>query len=657
MNLQLSLFAPPPAAALHRGPAAPRTDYHDPFLAAHVDVLAAAGSRPITFDAVTWDHAGRGAVGMDVESFPNFFVVCFKRFSDGRKLAFERSERGDFEVADVLAILASNTIIMFNGPSYDLPMLGLALAGASPAQLKAASDKIIFKEVKPWQIEKEIGVRPPRCNYIDLMEPNPSVRQGLKMLHGRLHGRFMVDLPFPPETRLTPEQMNVVTLYCFNDIDATEGLYKALREPLELRAALGKTYGLDLRSKSDSQIGEAIVKRRVESTIGQKIERDVKAAPVFSYEVPTFIAFQDPALVDLVGRLRTAVFSVDAAGTITPPDFLKNLQVPLGKMKYAMGIGGLHSTEAHRALTSDDKSFLLDVDVASQYPSIIMKLGLYPPALGPAFLKIYGEIIKERLAAKDAGDKVRADGGRIMLNGVYGKLGSPYSSLYAPNLIIAITLTGQLAILMLIERAEASGIPVVSANTDGVVFRCPRRLELTLAGVIRGWEAETGFKVDRTPYRALYNASVNTYVAIKEDGKVKRKGYLADPWTEGDLRGQMSKNPQMTVCSEAVVRYLKDGVPLNDTILGAKDPRAFVTVIKVATGAKWRGHPLGRAVRYYWSTDGDPILYAESGRRVAKTEGARPLGELTNELPPDLDHLRYFNEAARLAADLAIPGF
>ena len=45
---------------------------------------------------------------------------------------------------------------------------------------------------------------------------------------------------------------------------------------------------------------------------------------------------------------------------------------------------------------------------------------------------------------------------------------------YEPNLMISVTLTGQLTLLMLIERAERSGIPVVNDKTDGVLIRHPR---------------------------------------------------------------------------------------------------------------------------------------------------------------------------------------
>jgi hypothetical protein len=160
--------------------------------------------------------------------------------------------------------------------------------------------------------------------------------------------------------------------------------------------------------------------------------------------------------------------------------------------------------------------------------------------------------------------------------------------------------------------------------------------------------------LERTRYSALYNRDVNTYLAVKEEGGTKRKGWIANPWADGDLRGMLQKNPQMTVLSDAVVAHLTNGVPLETTIDAANDPRAFVTVIQAKGGASWRGTRLGRVVRYYWSTDGEPIVYTNSDRRVAKTEGARPMMELTDRLPADVDRARYVAEAETLLTDLGV---
>lgn len=250
--------------------------------------------------------------------------------------------------------------------------------------------------------------------------------------------------------------------------------------------------------------------------------------------------------------------------------------------------------------------------------------------------------------------KVKAEGLKISSNGVYGKLGSQYSFLFAPNIMLATTLTGQLSLLMLIERFERAGIPCASGNTDGVVARCPRALLGELDKIVKEWETDTGFSVERTEYKAIYNSSVNSYFAVKANGKMKRKGPASNPWAEKDVRGLLSKNPQMTVVGDAVAEYILHGTPFEETIRKCTDPRQFLTVIKADAGAKWRDHVIGDVVRYYWSTDGDHVLYKESGRKVAKTAGARPLVELTDKLPEDIDYDRYVEEAVKLAVDMAV---
>lgn len=608
----------------------------------------------------------------DIEVAKNFFLVAFKRISDGKTLTMELSDRSTLDRRRLAKIMRQNLIITFNGMTYDVPMIYLAISGATNEELKLASDRIIKGGLKWWDVGRELDIQVPNINHIDLMEPNPSVRKGLKTLHGRLHGKVMWDLPYHPDAELTHEQMDTATKYCCNDLDATIGLYHALKEPIELRIALGKKYGMDLRSKSDAQVGEAIIKHRVKQATGNKrLERiDTKPGMTFRYDIPSFITFQTPQLQAILEILRKTNFVVGNNFKVQLPRELTGLKIKLGGGVYRMGLGGLHSCEKNRAVHSDDDHVLVDADVASQYPAIILKLGKYPKSIGPVYLEVGADLKRERIAAKRAGNKVEAEGGKIALNGgFYGKTGSPYSVLSAPDLMIATTLTGQLSLLMLIERGELAGIPVVSGNTDGVLFHCRRDMVTfnekgevnggTLGDIIKKWESDTGFEAETVKYKSIYNSSVNSYIAIKEDGKAKRKGPAANPWKENDLRAMLSKNPQTTICGDAVLAYITDGTPLERTIQECTDVRQFVTIIKVEGGATWRGDYLGRVARYMWSTDGDPILYAkpnENGtyEKVSKTAGSRPLMELPDELPDDIDYAHYIEEARELARDLAV---
>lgn len=679
----------------------------------------------------------------DIETYRDLFYVGFKRLSDGVRLGFEISRRkNDFAPQRVRQIMRKNLLIGYNCAGYDLPMIALALElvekdvpvvdvetqkvvmrRLTPAEvcnrLKQANDRIIVGKLRPWEVEKALDVRIPRdWDYIDLKEPQPngeqtkpgesggSVFTSLKTLNARLHGKRLQDLPYEPDARLTDDQIAEVVDYCLtSDLDATENLFVALKEPLELRQALGKEYGQDFRSKSDSQIGEAIVRSRVESLTKSKIQKvETPPGTSFRYPVPAFMKFDTPQLQSILDRVRETDFVVNDKGKVDLPKWLADEVIELGSSTYAMGIGGLHSTEANRAVHADEDFALVDADVASMYPVIILMLALLPRAIGKHFLSVYAKIKEGRIDAKarakeikrllkkfDGSDRervalevelfacnVKDKGLKIALNGVFGKLGSRYSILYAPHLLLATTLTGQLTLLMLIERAVLRGIDVVSGNTDGVLFKVPRTMfdglgdgkEVSadrlrpsiLADICEQWERDTGFDLEFAEYRSIYNQSVNSYFAIKADGGHKRKGPLGNPWSKHaddfDPRAQLMKNPQATICSDAALALIKDGTPIEKTIYGCTDIRQFVTVIKSDGGATWRGSYLGKTVRYYWATDGDEILKAKphattgSYAKVPKTDGAAPCMTLPDELPDDIDYDRYISETREILMTL-----
>lgn len=616
----------------------------------------------------------------DTECFRNYWVAGFLRPTDGAILKLEKSATVQLDRPRLERLMLNNQIVTYNGLGYDRALIWAAIRGASCERLKQLNDAIINGGVKYWEVEDLLNDffpgfgRIPRMDMIDLMEPQPNAFASLKTLQGRLHGRKMQDFPMEHDAVLSEDDMVVVRSYLDNDLDATRNVWEALKEPLELRVGLSKTYGLgDLRSKSDSQVGEAIVKARYEKETGERVKKaEVRPGTMFRYQIPPYIKFETPQLREILERLRTTDFIVKANGKVDLPKWLSETKVALGSQLYAMGIGGLHSTESKRSLFSTTTHVLIDADVASYYPQIILGSGLFPVAIGRLFLTIYRAIRDDRIAGKKAKDKTKDKGLKIAINGLFGKLLSMFSPVYAPHLGITVTLTGQLALLMLIERAVLAGIDVVSGNTDGVLFNCPRELvdglaKDRLAGglleeITSQWERDTGFDLEFAEYRSIHNASVNTYFAIKSNGGHKRKGPLGRPWGDDpddkDMRTQLMTNPSMAVCSDAALQFIKNGTPIEQTIRERKDIRDFVTVVKVEGGGTWRGDYLGKVVRYYWGQDGDPILYKKPDprtgnfKRVSKTDGARPMMELPDELPDDLDYLAYVQSAKDILVDV-----
>ena len=243
----------------------------------------------------------------------------------------------------------------------------------------------------------------------------------------------------------------------------------------------------------------------------------------------------------------------------------------------------------------------------------------------------------------------RAASLKLSLNGSFGKLGSKYSALYSPDLLIQTTITGQLALLMLIERLEEKGIGVVSANTDGIVTYFHKSLERAYEEVCWDWMLATSYELEFTEYSALYSRDVNSYIAVKPNGSVKGKGAFAEP--------NLMKNPQFVIVNEAIYAYLSKGTPIKHTVNTCSDMTKFLMVRSVTGGAEWNGEYLGKAVRFYYSNAVDAetcIRYAKNGNKVPISDGSRPLMELPEKAPSDIDRERYIQIAKETLKDFGL---
>jgi hypothetical protein len=346
-----------------------------------------------------------------------------------------------------------------------------------------------------------------------------------------------------------------------------------------------------------------------------------------------------------VFKLRRVATKDNSVGSVEMPPALDSLRIRIGRGVYKMGIGGLHSNEKCTVHHARPGLRIVDRDVTSYYPSLIINAGICPPAYGNAFQSVYLSLLERRVAAKREGNKVINEALKIVLNGTFGKLGSMYSMMYAPDQMIAVTLTGQIALLMLIESFDVHGFEVVSANTDGVVTLVPDDRRDFFEALTAAWEMTTGFNTEETEYAHLYSKDVNNYIAIKPSGEQKLKGLYAP--------AGLSKNITNPVCINAVVAHLTQGVPLESTIRSCTDPRDFLTIRQVNGGAVYGDDYLGKAVRWYYAAgETRGLSYKTNGNKVARSEGARPVMTLPSTIPADLDYQWYINEAVSILGDV-----
>ena len=585
----------------------------------------------------------------DTEVYRDYFLVAFRNVATGNVVHFERLPDQEIDAVKVQRILAAYTVVSFNGNHFDLPVLAMALTGAECSKIKDVADAIIVGKKKYWEIYREYGLTQFEIDHIDLIEVAPG-QVGLKQYGGRLHAPTLQDLPIEPGASIAPEQRASLRAYCANDLALTEQLYRQLLPQIELRARMTREYGIDLRSKSDAQIAEAVIKQEVEARTGSKLRRAALSPDTrLTNTPPAWIEFASRPLREIYDVVREGDYRIDPLGSPLMPDTMLDATVTIGASVYRLGIGGLHSSETRAVHFADDGHILVDRDVASYYPNIILRCGLAPANMGAHFLAVYRGIVGRRLAAKRAGDKVTADALKICVNGSFGKLGSKWSVLYAPALFLQVTLTGQLALLMLIERLEVHGIPVVSANTDGVVIKCPIEKVAEMDAIVDWWEHVTEFETEATAYTAIYSRDVNNYIALKAAGGVKTKGAYAST--------SLSKSPANEICTEAVVAFLETGTPIEQTIRGCRDIRKFITLRQVKGGAVWKDQYLGRVVRWYYARgETATIQYTSNGNTVARSQGSRPCMVLPETFPTDVDLDWYIREAADMLGDLGVKG-
>lgn len=612
-------------------------------------------------------YSGRQELIFDIEIYRNYFLAGFKHRGSGKVTFIESTPDGWVDLNKLEWLLKNFTIVGFNSLGFDLPITAMALAKRSIGDMKNATNRII-NEKEPWRdVLRSYKVEVPDIDHIDLVEVAP-LFASLKVYGGRMHTRQMQDLPFHPEKTLSVDQKIITRYYCLaKDLPSTLLLRETLDDQIKLRIEMGKAYNQDLRSRSDAQIAEHVISSEVAKLNGRRAHRPkIPPGTVYRYETPRFLKFQTQLMQYVLAKVERAKFIVADHGSIDMPPELGEHKIEINGSAYTMGIGGLHSNEKRAAHVQDHQYEIHDYDVTSYYPKIIENLHLYPKHLGPAFLQVYSRIVRQRVDAKARGDKVAANSLKIVVNGSYGKLGSKYSNLYAPDLLIQVTLTGQLSLLLLIERLELSGIRVISANTDGIVIKPERSQVGVMRGIIAQWERDTGFEMENTRYLALYSKDVNNYIAVKKkldkesktwldipDG-VKTKGLYANPWNQSDDKSfWLHKNPTSIICIEAVEALLTKGTPIVTTVRACRDITKFVSVRTVKGGAYKDGVFLGKAIRWYYANDIEgTIVYALSGKKVPRSDGAKPLMDLPDHFPDDVNFDWYEKEANKILKDI-----
>lgn len=557
----------------------------------------------------------------DIEIYPNLFLICAKNCKTGERRRFQVSPLGDDRGKIALWIRDEvEELVGFNSLFYDYPVFHYALTklwdlrGRDFCSKLFAYSTSIIKGRRVYiknhdYVRKQIDLF--KINHYD----NKAKMTSLKLLQFNLRLKNIKELPYPPGTVLTEDQIRVVIDYCDNDADATELVYVETLPEIELREKMSPKFGIDFTNYNSTKMGEYILISKIIEALGEdavynKIETDNGSTRkkiintkresidlndvIFPYVNFTTEPFQK-ILSWFKSRVITetkGVFSgipFNELTSLEPHYFVekengkqKTLNIIYKGFQYDFGVGGIHGSINPGIYISDDEYEIWDWDVASYYPNLAIKNKFYPQHFGEIFCDIYEGIYIERQDYPKKTHPAENIALKLALNGSYGKSNSEYSALYDPLYTMKTTVNGQLLLCMLSERLmeEIPDIKMLQINTDGMTVKIHKKYVEQMKSICARWEKLTKLELESVTYSKMIIKDVNNYIAVKNDGKAKRKGaafiYKVEP---GEL--ELHKNFSMLVVAKALEAYFVENKSVEDFIRNHDDVYDFFKRTKI----------------------------------------------------------------------------
>lgn len=415
--------------------------------------------------------------------------------------------------------------------------------------------------------------------------------------------------------------------YNINDIESTSELLNRCKKDVDLRIAIEDEYGVRVLSKDGVNIGMKILTQKYLEKTGltwwdiEGLRSPMDYIPLKDVILP-FIKYDSPILNRVLEDMKSQIVSPGRKG-------YENNFVFAG-LRYTVGVGGIHSKNDPEIIIPKEDEMLIDIDVASLYPSMLIEYGFYPKHLGPEFLEVYSQIKNERIEAKHNGDKVKNETLKLALNGLSGNLQNEHNFCYSPEAVMKIRINGQLLLLMLAEKLTQVGCRIIQANTDGLFVLLKKDNYQQINTICRNWEQLTKLTLEEERFEAMYQYAINDYIAVTTLYPDMKKRFLSGetiirkstkkPYTcieeiqEDFIKTKgmfitkvlLGKGLSAKIIPEAIIKYFVDGIPVEQTIKECKDIKKFLMSEK--TGKQWHVEYMNeeqqRTNRFYASTNG-----------------------------------------------------
>jgi len=494
---------------------------------------------------------------IDIECYVNYFLLGIRDYKTGVKTALEIKPGVDNRKELFKFLQTYNGFwVSFNGIHYDNMVLAYGQkhqwwpkesSSEVCRKLKAFSDSIIndeegnFDKLKPY---KYFGWK---FTNIDLyLYWSKGLRQSkkisLKGLGIQLGYPVVQELPFEPSMVLNEDQMSELKNY---NLEHDLGILQLLTETFEgkgkvpvgnlgtiqLRDQVVKEYGINAWSMDGPKIAsEVLLKDYCKIT-----SKDMQTVRDLRFKRPEIhfgtllkdldVEFKLPELKALYAEWcwsKNEFNKTFLTGTKNHP-----LQV-------TCGVGGIHSVNNNEIYHSSDTHTIFTDDIAAMYPTNIENWNAFR---FPEVLDVYKSFKTKRITETKPGMKQHPKGSpqwtsffqqdlfyKLILNGVSGLLDMEYSWLFNPEGIMKVRCGGQLILLTLMEKCILNDIDVLSLNTDGLEVMVPNdKIDIYLQAV-KETEQKFNVQFEREKYKSIVYSTVNDYIAVLENGQLKKKG-------------------------------------------------------------------------------------------------------------------------------------
>lgn len=569
----------------------------------------------------------------DIEVFQNIFHCSVKNTETGEIYKFEISERknqlrelvkffkqvdsyikwGDFYTTD-LEIKSEVIFCGYNNLHYDNPIVNyiieyedklmsynVATICSSIFNLSRTITTSTEDNIEAWKHWK-YQIWFDTFDLLTMLYSN-KLRVGLKEIQVTMQypnvQEFVCDWSKP----LLLEDFDNMIDYNINDIESTAELLNRCKKDIDLRIAIEDEYGVRVLSKDGVNIGMKILTQKYLEKTGltwwdiEGLRSPMDYIPLKDVILP-FIKYDSPILQRVLDDMKSQIVSPGRKGYEN--NFIFN------GLRYTVGVGGIHSKNDPEIIIPKEDEMLIDIDVASLYPSMLIEYKFYPKHLGPEFLEVYSQIKDERIEAKHNGDKVKNETLKLALNGLSGNLQNQHNFCYSPFAVMQIRINGQLLLLMLAEKLTQIGCRIVQANTDGLFVLLKKSIYEQANKICQEWEQLTRLTLEEERFEAMYQYAINDYIAVKEGYKETKNPDLIKTKGMFITKVLLGKGLSAKIIPEAIIKYFVDGIPVEDTIKGCTDIRKFLMSEK--TGKQWHVEYMNqeqqRTNRFYASTNG-----------------------------------------------------